>query len=587
MNTEHMIKNRNNATPEIRRLLESCPDGTTLVLPPGDIHFHPDGALEKYYYVSNNRHSLKRIVFPIIEKKKITIDGGGARFIFHGEVVPFAVEQSEEIVLRNFSVDWERPFYSEGVITGADDAGVTVKVDRSVFPFHSEGRKMIFDGEGWSHGFHEGLFELDAATGMSAYLSGDAMGAGVRSSWEAEEEDAEHIRIRERFFRRPKIGNILVLRHYPRLCPAIFLKQSKDTLIENITLYHAGGMGVIGQFCENITVRFCQVTPPAGRHFSVTVDATHFVNCRGLVTLEDCLFEGQLDDSTNVHGINTRVQKILDDVSLITERVHHEQYGVEIGFPGDRMKFSCNATMLAYAENRIVSVEPVDERTAKIIFENRLPEALQPGHVLENMDWSADLRITGCTVRSARARGFLISTPGRVVVENNRIEAPGSAIKISGDANYWFESGAVRDVLIRRNTFGDCCYGPIEWGRAVIDIDPEIADPHGNPDCFHRGIRIENNRFSTFDTGILYARSVDGITFIGNTIHRTKNYPALRRMNALLTFEACRSMDVHGNQMDAGIPDPLVAGEDECKVIEPNGQSSAIDRVNEAAVLER
>jgi hypothetical protein len=193
-----------------------------------------------------------------------------------------------------------------------------------------------------------------------------------------------------------------------------------------------------------------------------------------------------------------------------------------------------------------------------------LPEDLKPGHVIENMSWTPDLYISGCVCRNNRARGWLVSTPGSVVIENNRIESSGAGLKISGDANYWFESGAVRDVLIRNNEFGDCCYGAPYWGRAVIDIDPEIADPQKNPDCFHRNIRIENNRFFTFDTGILFARSVDGLVFSGNTVRRTDSYPPTGRMNEPLTFEACRNVQVHDNNFDDSIP--------EKRMLEPDGE---------------
>ena len=134
--------------------------------------------------------------------------------------------------------------------------------------------------------------------------------------------------------------------------------------------------------------------------------------------------------------------------------------------------------------------------------------------------------------------------PGRVVVENNRIASSGAGIKISGDANFWFESGAVRDVLIRNNEFGDCCYGSPVWGRAAIDIDPEIESPHGNAACFHSNIRIENNRFCTFDVGILFARSVNGLVFRGNTIRRTNSYPPTGRMKRPLVIEACENVEI-------------------------------------------
>lgn len=544
--------------PAVFHALGNCSADTVIRFEKGEYHFWPESAFEKYYYISNNRHGLKRVAFPIVGKKNLIIDGGGSAFIFHGEIIPFVVEGSENITLKNFSVDWERPFYSQGVIIESGFASVTLKIDRVRYPYHFENEEMIFDGEGWSRGFSEGVFEIDSDTGGPAYLSGDAMGLGITKDLGAEAAGDGIVRFNKKFPQVPKVGNILLLRHYRRCCPGIHLTLSKDTLLENVILHHAGGMGVIAQFCENVTLNACKVTPSEGRNFSVTVDATHFVNCRGRITLKDCLFEGQLDDPCNVHGINTRVKEVIGRQAVITELVHHEQHGVEIGFPGDRINICNNETLLNYADNTITKVERIDAQYSKITMKNDLPDTLRPGHVLENMSWIPDFYVTGCTCRNNRARGYLISTPGKVVIENNRIASSGAAIKISGDANYWFESGAVRDVLIRSNEFGDCCYGPKQWGRAVIDIDPEIGVLGKNLECFHRNIRIEKNLFFTFDVGILFARSVDGILFTDNTIRRTENYPVTYRMRELLTFEACRNIQVLNNNIDEAISEPLL-----------------------------
>ena len=399
---------------------------------------------------------------------------------------------------------------------------------------------------------------MDPVTRAPAYLSGDSMGAGMKSDWRVEKVSGGVIRIHEAFPRPPKVGNIVLLRHYRRCCPGIHLKTSKDTTLENVTLHHAGGMGVIAQFCENVTLQNCRVTPSGDRLFSVTVDSTHFVNCKGLIRLQNCLFENQLDDPANIHGINCRISEIVDDRSLIAELVHHEQHGVEIAFPGDLMQVSDNRTMLPAGAGEVVGVERINERFSKIVFRDALPSDTSEGWVLENLSWTPNLYISGCTARNNRARGFLISTPGRVVVENNRIACSGAGIKISGDANRWFESGSVRDVLILNNHFMDCCYGAPEWGRAVIDIDPEIRDPERMKSCFHQNIRIENNRFLTFDAGILYARSVEGITFRGNEIRRSQTYPPTARMEALLTFEACREIRAEHNLIEEAFTEALM-----------------------------
>jgi len=52
-----------------------------------------------------------------------------------------------------------------------------------------------------------------------------------------------------------------------------------------------------------------------------------------------------------------------------------------------------------------------------------------------------------------------------------------------------------------------------QFTSAIISIYPEIPDLDGQKKYFHSGIRIENNEFETFDIPILYAKSVDGLTF--------------------------------------------------------------------------
>ena len=57
------------------------------------------------------------------------------------------------------------------------------------------------------------------------------------------------------------------------------------------------------------------------------------------------------------------------------------------------------------------------------------------GDALENLTWSPDVEIKNTFFGSCRARGLLVTTPGKVVIENNIFESSGSAILIAGDAN--------------------------------------------------------------------------------------------------------------------------------------------------------
>ena len=78
------------------------------------------------------------------------------------------------------------------------------------------------------------------------------------------------------------------------------------------------------------------------------------------------------------------------------------------------------------------------------------------------------MRFAGNTVRNNRARGALFSTPRRTVVEDNLFDhTSGTAILLCGDCNGWYETGACRDVLIRRNTD----YPPFHFNRDTFRLE--------------------------------------------------------------------------------------------------------------------
>ena len=94
--------------------------------------------------------------------------------------------------------------------------------------------------------------------------------------------------------------------------------------------------------------------------------------------------------------------------------------------------------------------------------------------------------------------------------------------------NGWFETGACRHVIIRKNRFVNALTNLFQFTNAVISIYPEIPDLKGQQQYFHGGpeggIVIEDNEFETFDAPILYAKSVDGLVFRNNTIKLNTEY---------------------------------------------------------------
>jgi len=543
------------ATPLLAHALEALSDGATLRLAPGDYHFWPERARRRFYHLCNNQAGFKPIACPLLERENLTLEGNGARFIFHGEILPFAIDGGANITIRDLTLDWHRPFFSQGEIIAGDRESVDIRLDPERYPHEIVDGALIFTGEGWRHGFTEGIFEMDTRLRRPAYLSGDNLAGHFAREGNARSLGDGKIRLSGRFGRAAAPGNALVLRHYRRHFPAVFLKDTRDARLENIRVRHAGGSAILGQFCDNITVANCEVRPDADsdRLFSATADAAHFVNCTGCVTLDACAFARQLDDAANIHGIHYRVEETLDRKSAMLALGHFEQRGAPVGSPGDEVVFRDADTLLERDRDRIAGIEEVDEWRRRVRFEKPLADGAGTA-VVENLTRTPEIRITGGDFRDNRARGLLLSSPRPTLVRANRIAPAGAAIKISGDANYWFEAGAVRDVRVEANTFGPCCYGPPEWGRCPIDIDPEIDNPWAAEGRMHEGIRITGNTFRVFDAGVLYARSASRVLFRDNRIEPSDAYPPTGRTDARLTFDACDVPATDGNQVENGTP---------------------------------
>lgn len=543
---------RQDAALTVYLALASCrhAENVTLVFPKDVYHFRADRAFEKHLHISNHdQKGLLRIAFPLIGMRNVTIDGQGSAFVFHGSIIPFLIEDCSGVTLTRFSIDWERPMFEQGEFVRASPESFDIRLFNR--DYELEGNRLTVEYDAKREPIW-GVHEIDPATGAHAYGSGDRLSWSEFKKFRLEEVSPGVIRFHGRLKHVPKPGNAAVMRIGRREHPGIFIKGSRDTSIESVDLHHAPGMGLIAQRSIDIRLKSFNVAlrPGSGRWVTATADAVHFTYCRGTIELERCLFENQLDDPANVHGIYARIEQRLGDDALLLQLVHDMQIGVEVAGPGDAVRFVDKESLLPYGEAEVVSAEAVNARYAVVRFDRPLPERLQVGDSMENMTWNPDFTVRHCTVRANRARGFLITTPGKVVLEHNVISAPGAGIKISGDARSWYESGAVRDVVIRDNTFLDCNYCYPDWGRAVIDIDPEIEQPERNAECYHRNIRIERNEFATFNTGIVWGHSVDGFVFKGNRIRRSGTYPRAAGQPYAIELKASRNVDISGNAAD-------------------------------------
>ncbi|RHU26175.1 alpha-1,3-galactosidase B [Parabacteroides sp. TM07-1AC] len=560
---------KGNASPLMAKALEQIAvshtgnDTITIVLPPGRYDFYPEGAAQKEYFISNHDQDNPKLVgLPFENMKNIVFDGQGSELIFHGRMLPVSLVNSENCTLKNFSIDFENPHIAQVKVleNDAETGTITYEVAPWV-QYEIRDSALIVKGEGWEHSPAWGIaFEGD--TKRLVYRTSD-IAVGSKGVSEVSPRVVKSTK-----WKNEKLipGTVVAMRGYGRPTPGIFVSYDTNTTLENIQVHYAEGMGLLAQMSENITLdkfSVCLRGDSDPRYFTTQADATHFSGCKGKIISVGGLYEGMMDDAINVHGTYLKVQKRVDDKTLVGEYMHGQSYGFEWGFSGDAVQFIDSKTMeILGDQNKVVAIKSVDKPSAhgakqfEIVFEKAIDPAISEAGTfgIENLEWTPEVYFADNTIRNNRARGSLFSTPKKTVVEKNIFDhTSGTAILLCGDCNGWFETGACHDVLIRDNKFINSLTNMFQFTNAVISIYPEIPDLKDQKKYFHSGIVIENNEFETFDAPILYAKSVDGLVFRNNVIKQNNQYPAFHWNNHRFFFQRVTNYDIKDNQFDGGL----------------------------------
>ena len=509
------------ATTSVVEALKQCKatNATKLVLNKGSYEFRPDFAPDKYVFISNNDHGLKNIVFDLSGMENLEIDGQGSELLFHGYVCPFLLQNTKNIQIRNLSINYSRTFHSEGTIVGAykDSLDLTFS---AAFPYKVENYRLMFYDERKSLYPYGHLLEFDTAKKEIAYMALDYLD-GVEILV-AKEIKPGIVRIYLKDL-KGTVGNTLIFNAKNRLVPGFTISTSQNTTIQNVTIFHAGGMGVVAQCSKDILVDGLKVQAAPGRMVSLTADATHFVNCRGKITIQNSTLESQMDDAGNIHGVYLKIEKVLSANQLLLRLVHFQQSGLDILFPNTKVEFATPKDLATYAENSVSKVDRLNREYLKVTFNQPISEKTKAGDIVGSLDDTPEILIRNNTIQRNRARGFLLGSRGKIVVENNYFHTWWGAIDLYANGVDWYEQGGVRDLTIRNNTFDNCNFG-LNVGLGVIVVLAIIEENPINKSYYHRNILIENNTFRVYNPVILSMHSIDGLIFRNNKIINNNDY---------------------------------------------------------------
>jgi len=334
----NIIANTNeNTTSNINKIIEKINNDqpVTIVFPKGRYDFYPDSSYYKTYYETNTYdENPKRLAIFLNHKKDIIIDAKGSDFVFHGHIQPFTLDNCENITIKNVNIDWDKPLTAECEILKADTNRILIEIDTVQFPFKVHKDKLTFAAEGWKADWKvsggSNLIEFDkhhiipAKTGSFGSINGDLKNVVYSEITPGE------VLLKGHFTKTPKVGNHWVMRHSTRDHAGIFLFHSENTQLENINVYHTSGLGVLSQYCENISMKKVNVIPNPykNRYLSGHDDGLHFMGCKGKIRIDSCKAQGLMDDAINIHGTCVPVMQKIDEHTVQCKFAHHMSKGL-------------------------------------------------------------------------------------------------------------------------------------------------------------------------------------------------------------------------------------------------------------------
>ncbi|MGJ7029718.1 right-handed parallel beta-helix repeat-containing protein [Niabella hirudinis] len=557
-----------NASPAVVKALAACAgkQAAILQLPGGRIDLWPDGAFKRELYISNDTESdslskVKNIGFLLDSLDGLTIEGNNTLVVLHGKMVSFAFINSRDITLRNIAFDYERPTMSEVTVQSVNDSAAVLAV-------HPDSRyrvrdgQLTFYGEGWKTSrFH--TIRFSPATSTMRYSSFQPfLKAAVKET--APFQLAFTGDFSKRDFTK---GDVLTFRDPYRDNCGGFIWLSKNIRLEGVQMHYMHGLGIVSQFSENISFRRVSVKPreASGRIVAAFADAFHFSGCKGAILIDSCIASGLHDDPVNVHGTHLKITGKPDDTHIKLQFMHHQTYGFAAFFKGDSIAFIDPGTLQETGYARIRNAVLVNRKEMLVELDRPMPGSILPGLCVENLTWTPSVEIRNSLFERTNTRGVLITTRRKVVIEHNIFRRTGMhAILIADDAASWFESGPVRDVTIRNNTFESCGYNQAP-GSYVIAIVPE--NHQKAPGYYvHRNISITGNTFNVIGAPVLIARSVAGLTFTSNQIKKGDGAGSLVKQPAF-ELRDCKNLLIKNNTTDVSWPVRLHVTDTDLKTV--------------------
>ncbi|NOU69814.1 DUF4982 domain-containing protein [Paenibacillus sp. LMG 31461] len=497
---------------------KGAPKPVILDFPTGTYHFKASTANNAQYYISNASTSgqtpdgWRKVGLLFKDIHDLTIRGNGSTLMFHGVMTPIVMDHATNVKMNGINIDFNRPVVSEMTVTEVGNNYMKASIHADSWYTIQNNQFTWMGEENWTQNGTQNVSavqEFDPVT-KNTWRVGNPL-SGVTNA-----QDLGNRVVLFNYGSRPNVtvGHTFQLRDTVRREQGTLIYRSKDITWTDVNFYAAPGLGIISQYSENLTLDRLNFAPKAGsgRTNASMADFLQVSGSKGDIRVTNSHFAGAQDDAINVHGTHLQIVQIPSSNQVKVQFMHPESWGFDAFAIGDTIEYVNKSTLLSKASAVVTAVTRVNDTQIILTLDKAVPTSVTTNEfVVENATWTPNVSITNSTFETIPTRGILMTTRGAVRIEGNTFNGmPMSAILIADDANSWYESGMVKDVIIRNNTFTNN-------GNAVISVEPSTSLANPNK-TVHSNILVDGNQFiqSSGDSKI-DAKSVNGFTFTNNT----------------------------------------------------------------------
>ncbi len=516
------IKPNTEATVGFRNLFNTTSQSAVhknLTLLKGNYVFQSKNAAEYEAHISNtigekeytdiSRKNIRKTAIVIENIKDMEIDCCGSNFIMNGKMSHIHIKNCEKLTIKNLNIEAVLPNVHKIKILKASTFYITFEIDESSNVVEENG-EFYWVGTDYKFSFTD----YKNSGGWMPTSKPENPYHIKRNGRHPLYGAASIKRVADRVFNArfivPKdyeVGQEFYMYPTIREDVGIFIENSKNITLENVSQHFNYSLALVAQNSENINLNKLDFSPSENSvvDFCSFADFLQFSMCRGRINVVNCNFDSAGDDVCNVHGFHFKIVEMNKD-KMTVKFCHPQSYGFECLRDGDIIAFIDPLTLLEVGRSKILHATLRDEYFYDLVLTTYDPP-IGVGGVIENISANPDFFFTGNTINRIVTRGILATTRGRIRIENNKfLNTGGSGVLISNDASDWYESGPVRDVVISSNAFMNC-------EDSAITVKPENKKYDG---AVHSNILIENNLFVLNNIPALTVSSADNIVMKNN-----------------------------------------------------------------------